>query len=295
MPVVPNLFERFALLRFNQGPGLLLDVLGAGAFRALVLAIKLEAFEVLVEGPLTSKELAHKIKSNEQGAAILLEFLESFGYVKQSDGKYSNTAMTSKWLLRKSPSNLADMVKIWNSEVFEFWDKYLEGAIVKGKVPMTIYEWFNKQPDGWGTFNSFEMAVARWLGNRIAANLKLNTARNILDVGGGHGMYSIMLCRRHPSLSATVFDKPEPLETAKENVAAEKMNDRITLQPGDFWTDDLGSGYDGVLLFNLIHNYLPDKNIELLDKVSKALKPGATVAIFDQLTDMAKSPALKQL
>ncbi|HEY4672996.1 MAG TPA: methyltransferase, partial [Nitrososphaerales archaeon] len=105
----------------------------------------------------------------------------------------------------------------------------------------------------------------------------------------------IMFCRRYPSLSATVFDKPEPLETAKENVAAERMNDRITLHPGDFWTDDLGSGYDGALLFNLIHNYLPDKNIELLGKVSKALNPGATVAIFDQLKDMATSPALKAI
>ena len=295
MPIVPNLFERFALLKFNQGPGLLLDILGAGAFKAVVLAIKLEVFEVLADSPLTSSELAHKIKSNEQGTAILIEFLESFGYVKQSNGEYSNTAMTSRWLLRKSPSNLADMVRIWDSDIFEFWDKYLEGAVVKGKVPMTIYEWFNKQPDGWRTFNFFEMAIARWLGNRIAASVRLGTAQKILDVGGGHGMYSIMFCRRYPSLSATVFDKPEPLETAKENVAAEKMNDRITLHSGDFWVDDLGSGYDGALLFNLIHNYLPDKNIELLNKVSKALNPGATIAFFDQLNDMATSPALKAI
>ncbi|MCS4537849.1 MAG: methyltransferase [Thaumarchaeota archaeon] len=295
MPVIPNLLERFALLKFNQGPGLLLDILGAGAFRAVVLAIKRGIFEALTDSPLTSKELAYKIKSSEQDTAILLEFLESFSYVKQSNGKYSNTAMTSKWLLSKSPSNLADMVRIWDSDIFEFWDKYLEGAVVKGKASITIYEWFNKQPDGWRTFNFFEMAIARWLGNRIAASVRLGTAQKILDVGGGHGMYSIMFCRRYPSLSATVFDKPEPLETAKENVAAEKMNDRITLQPGDFWTDDLGSGYDGALLFNLIHNYLPDKNIELLGKVSKALNPGATVAIFDQLKDMATSPALKAI
>jgi len=39
VPVVLNLIERLILLTLNQGPGLMLDVLGAQAFRAVCVAV----------------------------------------------------------------------------------------------------------------------------------------------------------------------------------------------------------------------------------------------------------------
>ena len=51
MPVLPTLTERVQLFRFNQAPGLMLDFLGAEAFRALCIAVKLGVFEALSVGP----------------------------------------------------------------------------------------------------------------------------------------------------------------------------------------------------------------------------------------------------
>jgi hypothetical protein len=42
------------------------------------------------------------------------------------------------------------------------------------------------------------------------------------------------------------------------------MGDRVAVQEGDFWGDDLGAGYDVALLFTIIHAYLPEKNVKLL-------------------------------
>ena len=86
------------------------------------------------------------------------------------------------------------------------------------------------------------------------------TARRLLDVGGGHGSYSIGFCRRYPQLSATIFDLPGALKLGQETIAAERISDRIWVQEGDFWVDDLGDSYDVALLFNIIHAHLPDKN-----------------------------------
>ncbi|MBI2127096.1 MAG: hypothetical protein HYU02_07280 [Thaumarchaeota archaeon] len=218
------------------------------------MALKLGVFEALGDGSLTADELANCIESNKRGTKVLLEFLEAFGYVKKTKSRYANTALTAKWLLQKSPVSMIDMVKIWHSRVFEFWRMYLEESVLKGKPPLTIYEWFNQQPDSWRIFNFFEMAIARWTGKGIITKVKLpSTARKLLDLGSGHGMYSVMFCRQYTGLSATIFDKRQPLEVARETIALENMPDRVSVHEGDFWVDDLGSGYDVALLFNIIH------------------------------------------
>ena len=50
MPLVPNMLERLAVLQLNLGPGPLLDLLGAAAFRATMVVDSLGMFETLNVG-----------------------------------------------------------------------------------------------------------------------------------------------------------------------------------------------------------------------------------------------------
>jgi len=67
------------------------------------------------------------------------------------------------------------------------------------------------------------------------------------------------------------------------------LDPRVTLQAGDFQQDDLGENYDAVLLFNLIHGFTPEVNLQLLTKASAALRPGGRVVILEQLAGGASS------
>ncbi len=67
------------------------------------------------------------------------------------------------------------------------------------------------------------------------------------------------------------------------------------MKKGDFWADDLGSGYDVALLFNIIHGCSPDKNTELLHKVAGALNPGGLIIILDQIAGRVSGPAARAL
>jgi len=281
MPLTPNFLERL-VLRANIFPGVYLDVLGAGAHRAVSLAVKLGVFEKLRTGPQTAKELANKIGGNERATKILLEMLEAFGYVKNINGRFANTPMTAKWVLESPRGSFSDVFKLWR-ELFEFWSAHEEEVLRNGKPQVKVYDWFNQHPGSWRVFHAEESWYARLFEDEIFTKLKIPVnARRALDVGGGHGMYSVMLCRRHPNISATVFDQPLSLEYAKETIASEKMNGRISTQPGDFLVDDLGNDYDIVLLFNIIHGLLPETNLELMRRIAKALRPGGLLVVFDQ-------------
>lgn len=284
--------EHLILLRLNQGPGPMLDVLGALACRAVSVALELGVFGALSGGPLTAAEIARQIEADERGATLLLEALEALGYVDKQDDRYANTAMTVKWMLRGSPASFVGSLSFFEG-LLDRW-RYLDESIRRGEPPMLVWEWFDQHPGGWRNYQAALLGMARMVADEVVARVKLPpTARRLLDVGGGHGLYSIKFCRRHPQLSATVFDWPQALEVAQETIAAEDMDGRVTVQEGDFWTDDLGSGYDVALLFNIIHMYLPDQNTELLRKVAGALNAGGLIVIMDQIAGKVSGPTAK--
>jgi cyclopropane fatty-acyl-phospholipid synthase-like methyltransferase len=105
----------------------------------------------------------------------------------------------------------------------------------------------------------------------------------LLDIGGGHGMYSIAFCQQNLSLSATVFDSAEALKPAKINIAEAGLENAIQIKAGDFLEDDLGEAYDVALLFNICHGLSEEQNIALLNKTAKALNPGGMAVILEQL------------
>lgn len=116
------------------------------------------------------------------------------------------------------------------------------------------------------------------------------TARRVVDIGGGHAMYSVALCRRYPQLTSVVIDSPEALKVAEETVAAANLTDRITLQAGNFLQDHLGDSYDLALLFNIVHGLDAAENAALVQRVADALVAGGQIAIVEQLADKAPGP-----
>ena len=277
MPVMPNLIERLVLLTLNLAPAIMLDFLGAQAFRIFAAAHRLGVIEALVHGPLTAVQVAREIEADERGTTLLLEALEALGYVRKKAGRYVATSMTAKWLPILSPG-------INWFEIMIERCKDLEKSVRQGGPVIDPREWLDQRPGGWRDFQGGMITLARMGADEIAAKVRLpRTARRLLDVGGGHGLYSVALCRRYPQLSATVFDLPEALKAARTTIAAGEMSDRVELRAGDFWKDDLGSDYDTVLLFNIVHANLPDKNAELVQKAACAMNSRGTIVILDQL------------
>jgi ubiquinone/menaquinone biosynthesis C-methylase UbiE len=124
--------------------------------------------------------------------------------------------------------------------------------------------------------------MARFSAPEILGSVRLHRrARRLLDVGGGHGGYSIAFCREYPKLAATVFDLEASAAIGREIVAGEGLSERIEFKVGDFLEDDLGSDYDAALYFNIVHNYSEDDNRRVLMEVSRSLKRGGVIVVWD--------------
>lgn len=296
MPVVGNFLERLLFLRLNVAPGPALDLVGAGVFRAVATALKLGLIDALYPQPRTAAELARQINADERAVTVLLELLVASGYVRRNDAQYGCTSMTAKWLLPSSQTSVASLVRFFQDFVLPFWDIHIEESIRQGKPSVTLYESLDQTPGGWKSAQDWFTAAARLIGDEVVSKAKLpHTARRLLDIGGGHGLFSVKFCQRYPGLSATVFDQPEPLAAARETIATEKIEDKVSAVAGDYWCDDLGSGYDVTLLFNIIHANKPEENIELFRKVSRVLNPRGQVVILEQLAEPTSKNAVGAL
>ena len=291
MPLNPNFLERLLLFGLERAPSPMLDLFGAGSFETVALASELGLFEVLGDDELSRAELAAALDADERGLGSFLGYLEAQGYVAEDGGYYRNTTTSRKWLADRDGTNVGPWFVFWCELVFPFWSDHLETVVREGAPPKTIYEWFDEEPSRWNLAQRGFRSAASVLADEVGRKVDVSgDATRLLDVGGGHGLYAVELCRRRPGLSATVFDYPEALALAREEIRAAGLGDRMDVRGGDYWTDDMGDGYDLALVFNVIHAHDAAENVRLFERVADALAPGGRIVVLDQFEGSARTP-----
>jgi len=290
MPFTPNFLERLLVLKLNQAPAPALDLWGGPGFWFVLTAIRLHIFETLQAKPVGGPELAHKLALNERGTTILLAALAELGYVRERGEQYQLTAMTRKWLLPDGTINFSPYFQFCGA-LMEHFLPHLSVSIKTGQAPLHLYDWLETQPEISRYFQEGMIAITRYALNDVVKALSLPlTAARLLDIGGGHALYSIALCRKYPHLTAVVFDSQQALTVGRESIATAGLNGRISTQAGNFLTADPPTGFDVALLFNLVHGFQAEQNIALLGQVARSLNPGGRVIILEQLADASPLP-----
>lgn len=282
MPVTPNALERLLLYRLHRAPGPIVDLFGTGAFKAAAMAIEAGLFDALDE-PKTVDVLASETGTDPGILGPLLASLAAQNYVTRSGDTYERTAMTESWLTDDGRANMAPWFTFWDRVVLPYWNEHQESVLTNGEPPLSVYEWLDEHPEKWPITQRGFRAAASVVSEDVADSVDVPAgAERLIDVGGGHGEYAMAVCRRHPSLSAVVFDDPAALDVAREAASDAGLSDRVRTRGGDYLQDDLGDGYDVALVFNVLHGHDDAEVRRLVDRTYDALNPGGRIAILDQ-------------
>jgi SAM-dependent methyltransferase len=265
--------------RMNLAPRPLLETQMAFTLARLVMAgVKLGVFEALQEKQLSADEVAGRCGTDAHATGKLLFALAAADYLKAGGERYELTPLARKWLLRESPDSLADKL------IFQFyeWDVLARSEeYVRSGRPLELHSALDSGE--WELYQRGMRAMARPFAAEGIRRLPVpKGARDVLDIGGSHGYYSVALCRRYEELRAVVLDLPEAIEHAAPLLAEEGMGDRVVHRPGNALTEDLGEeDWDVVLIVQLVHHFSEQQNRELAERVARALRPGGIYAIID--------------
>jgi SAM-dependent methyltransferase len=275
-----TLLERIALAA-GAAPTPIVDTLHAVIVaRAVVVATRLDVFEALDAGPASAPELATRLGLNAGALAKLLNLLVATGYLAHGHAGYALSPLARKWLLSGSPQSLRDSMLL---RLLEWQAIDTTEAFVRTGTPLDVHDII--RGDQWDTYQRGMHALARLCAGEVVRRVKLpKGATTMLDVGGGHGAYSVAFCREHPGLRATILDLPEAVAAAAPILAAEKMGARVAHRAGDALTDDFGEAeWDFILVAQLVHHFDARTNAGLVRHAAAALRPGGRIAILDVL------------
>ncbi|MCU0303674.1 MAG: hypothetical protein MUC56_06425 [Thermoanaerobaculales bacterium] len=145
-----------------------------------------------------------------------------------------------------------------------------------------------RTPERTRRFGAAMRAMGSQIARRVASALDLEGVQTMLDVGGGWGQYSRAICEAAPGVRATVLDIPQVAEAAPASVAGTELEHRVSWVGGDYLETDYGSGWDLVLLANILHQELAPEAAEIVRRAAAATAPSGRVAVVDFAIDDAK-------
>jgi len=254
------------------------------AARVLHVANTLQIFTRLSQNPMSVIELAQACKAKLPLLEKLLIACCAMDLLEKDEERYRVTALAKTYLVAGQALYQGDMIA-HSANKWDFWT-HLEDEVLLEKVPppdeSTEHENFIR------AMHNITMAGR---GEAIVEALDLSDRKQLFDVGGGPGAYSILFCRRWPALKAVVFDLPETIGIAREVIQREGMADRISVREGSWDTHDFGRNNDVVLLSNILHG--PGDQAEMkLAKAFDSLVSGGLVLIQDFLLNDEKTGPL---
>ncbi len=257
---------------------------------AMTSAAELGVFHHLHRQPASPLDAAQQLGASAQGMQSLFHALASFGLLhRNDDGTYRNAAFIERYF---TPAAAADLTPglLWNAEAMKLMTG-LTDAIRHGQPSESMWTTMARRPGMGALFSRYMEAFAGYFSDDLLQHIDIPAdARQLLDIGGSHGLHAASLCLRHPQLHATVFDLAESLTQTPRVIEQHGLQSRMTLRAGDAVADDFGSGSDGgkfdvVLLLSVLHNQTETDAQDIVRRALDALKPGGLIVIHEYFHD----------
>ncbi len=287
--ITENRNRMIAGMKARDAAGVLPDdfmetVRGYQASRIVLSAIELDIFSAIerLAERASADAVAQSTGCDPRGVELLLNALAALNLVSKRAHVFANAPLAKRYLVAGAADDARASLR-HNLSLWKTWSTLTE-RIKSGRV--VTWQDMGSRDDDWTV--PFIAAMHRNAALRaplVVRTVGTSGVARLLDVGGGSGAYSIAFAQQDPGLTADILDLQSVTQIAESHIAEAGLVDRIHTRVGDLSKDDLGSGYDLVLLSAICHMLGPDQNQDLFRRAFKALTPRGRVVIQDHVMD----------
>ena len=244
--------------------------------RVILTALELKLFTVIGKNTWLLLDLARELKVSERGLSILCRNLAMAGLLHKKGNRYRNSPLAATALNADDPAYRGSYLHLITNHWTD-WLRLMES--IRTGEPLDKDE--PEAPDYRRQFTWAMHHRTLETAPMIAAQLPLRGGRTLLDLGGGPGTYAMAFLAKNPGLRATVCDRPEALEVAREIAATHKAGARLSYLPLDLLKDDIPGQFDVIWYSNVLHIYSPEQNFHVFRRARAALADGGRLIIQD--------------
>ncbi|MDQ1256349.1 MAG: Methyltransferase protein [Candidatus Hydrogenedentes bacterium] len=263
-----------------------LNELSTGFVRSQILFVANDAnVFALLEEERSADEMAARVGWDPRGARMLLDGLVALELVEKREGLYRNAPLASACLVPGKIGYQGNIVRHQRNGMAAWMQ--LDESVRTGQAAAS--ERKERTPAELLDFILGMKDIGQLSAQEMLGVVDCSRYRHMLDLGGGPASYAIAFLHAYPGMRATVFDRPEVLDIAREEVAAAGLDGRFGYIGGDMEYDALGSGYDLILMSNIVHSMGSETNRAIVQKCFGALEPGGRFIIKDFIVENDRS------
>ncbi|QEG35096.1 LLM class flavin-dependent oxidoreductase [Bythopirellula goksoeyrii] len=248
----------------------------------LFAANKLDLFTLIGKETKTSIDVGRQLGTNSRSIERLLDACTSLELLSKENGEYRLTAESREMLDRNSPNCIADWIAHWADMMMKGNWQHLAEHVQSGKpldLDWSDFAFDSRRPSIQNWIDGMHQMAMAGHADILSTVEPLHGAATLLDVGGGPGTYSIVMCRHYPELQATILDSTEVSDVACEIVRREGLDERVHFRIGDFCTADLQETYDVIMLSNVLHMVDKPGAMAMLKNAHRHLSPQGVLLV----------------
>lgn len=251
---------------------------------ALGAAMELGLFWLLADNPMPARNIAQGLNIPFNRCQNWLQLLCQLGLLENSDRGYGPTAAAREailealshetWSFLASSGRLATPairdLAVSISQPVSTWE-------LQQLEPPDYLKQIKEDADYAARFTRMLYEIHLPLAAQLAKLLDLQGITRMMDLGGGSGVISHALLRRHSGLTSVVVDHAHVCAVGREIARELNLEDRISYLAADFVQDELPSGFDLVMLCDV-----GQQDEGVLRKIHDALTQSGRLVIVDK-------------
>jgi ubiquinone/menaquinone biosynthesis C-methylase UbiE len=256
---------------------------------ALGTALELGLFWLLAERPLNGPAVARELGIPPRRCEYWLQILCTIGLLDQSAEGYTPSAVARTAILdaysQETWAYIAGEGRARIPLIMELTAHITDPGSVweaQGLTPPDYVDQMVESPARAERFTRMLYEIHLPLAEALAETLDMTGVHRMLDLGGGSGVMSLALLRRHPKLTAVVVDIPNVCIVGREIAEENGMADRLSYLAADYVQDGLPTGFDLALECDA-----GPYDEAFFRKIRAILNPGGRLVIVDKFAPAA--------
>ncbi len=243
-------------------------------------------------GP-TADEISEKLSLSQYGVGVLLEIAQTSNIVSKCDAeKYELTKVGYFLNYNETASvNLNFANDVCYKGLFHLNESIKtgkpEGLKELGNWP-TIYEGLSQlKPEEQKAWFDFDHHYSDDIFSEALEKIFERNPKNLFDIGGNTGKFSIKCCSFNEDVNITIVDLPGQLNMAMANAESNGFKDRISGHAINWLSEDpqIPTGADLIWMCQFLDCFSEDEIVKVLNTCADSMDNEAELIIVETFTD----------
>ena len=250
---------------------------GSWNTKVITMAVEIELFTKVSSRCNTPEKVSEECGLDLRIVQMLINALAGLRLLVKKNGVYVNSEAAERYLVKGKDCYVGDFVTLLGEEYYDVWRGF-SNVIATGKPVRDDRRVRLSDPRYGEKYIKAMHEISMTHATSVAKRFDFKGMKSLLEVGGGHGTYSVLIAKENPGIKATVFESPFACVFVKEHASASGARG-VSAQEGDFVLGNLPKGHDVVMLTHVLGGLPPEKCEAVLGKAYDALPKGGAVMV----------------